>query len=263
MNCDAAGKARSGAILVAALAMVGCSETSGLDALDDLALRDMAIVAADATVEDVTMWTQPFGFVRGGPGSGGAGGHGPPGGGRGFGGPESGTTTEAFFDASGNQQAEYDEVTTERIDVVTIVAGQVERDDWSAVIDRERQMTFTGLEGEEIHRTANGVGTSEVSRSRHTDKGDRTYDMSGSVTFMEVVAPVPGSDSRWPISGTISRSMTSTRTDVDGSSETREMEMTITFDGGETANVVVNGEVMELDLSAHEGRRPMRGRREG
>ena len=276
MNCDAAGTARAGVTFVAALALVGCTETSGLDALDDLALRDMAIVAADATVEDVTMWAQPLGFVQGGPASGGpgigepgdpgsgrAGGPGPPGGGRGFGGPESSTTTEAFFDAAGNPQSEYDAVTTARIDVITIVAGQVERENWSAVIDRERQITFTGLEGEETHRTANGIGTSEVRRSRHTDDGDRTYDMSGSVTFVDVVAPVPGSDPRWPISGTISRSMTSVRTDVDGSSETREMEMTITFDGDQTAMVVVNGEAMEIDLSAQAGRRPMRGRRGG
>jgi hypothetical protein len=36
--------------------------------------------------------------------------------------------------------------------------------------------------------------------------------------------------------------------------------MTITFDGDETAVAVVNGETVEIDLSAREGRRPFRGR---
>ena len=41
---------------------------------------------------------------------------------------------------------------------------------------------------------------------------------------------------------------------------TRQVEMTITFDGDETATIVVNGEEREIDLSAREGRSPLRPR---
>ena len=41
---------------------------------------------------------------------------------------------------------------------------------------------------------------------------------------------------------------------------TREAEMTITFDGDETATIIVNGEEREIDLSTREGRNPLRPR---
>ena len=265
MNRDAAFAARAGVAFVAALVVVGCSDTSGLDAIEDAAVRDMALVAADAAVEDVNSWARPFGFGTGGPpgpGGGGFRGRGLPGGHHQLGGPGSGTISETFYDAAGNEQAEFDELTTERIDLVTVVSGEVAREDWTAVIHRERSMTFTGLSGEETHRTINGSGLSEVTRSRHTDDGDRTYHMTGAATYADVVAPIPGAEPPYPISGSISRSMTSTRTDADGS-ETREMELTIIFDGDETATVIVNGETMEIDLSARGARRPIPGRRGG
>jgi hypothetical protein len=242
-------------VLAAAVLVGACDDTAGLDSIDDAVVRDMAIVAADATLEEVNTMGQPFGFRGGGLGFEG----GRPGGHRGLGADGSGTTEETFYDADGNIQDAYDELTTDRIDVVTVVNGEVAREDWSAVINREREMTITGLAGEEAVRTLNGTGTSEVSRSRHTDDGDRTYEMSGASTHSDVVVPIPGSDPRYPLSGTITRSMTSTRTSADGT-ETRSMEMTITFDGDETAVAVVNGETVEIDLSAREGRRPFRGR---
>ena len=57
--------------------------------------------------------------------------------------------TVTFYDADGNLQDAYDELTTDRIDVVTVVNREVAREDWSAVINREREMTITGLAGEE------------------------------------------------------------------------------------------------------------------
>jgi len=253
---------RAGACIIAAGLMSGCGDPAGLDSIEDLAVRDMALVAADATLEVVNTWGQPYGFggtpqavgAMGGPGSG----FGSPGGRHGLGADGSGTRTRTFYDEGGTVQAEYDELTTERIEVETIIDGEVSRDNWTATVYRERAMTITGLAGEETHRTYNGSGSSETSGSRHTDDGDRTYDMSGTFTYDDVVVPIPGSDPRYPISGTITRSMSSTRTNADGVVETREMEMTITFDGDETAIAIVNGEEYEIDLSTREGRRPWR-----
>ena len=257
---------RVGACLIAAGLMSACGDAAGLDSIEDLAVRDMALVAADATLEVISTWRQPYGFRAspqavegmGGPG----GGFGSPGGRRGLGEDGSGTRTSTFYDAASTLQPEYDELTTERIEVETIIDGEVARENWSATVYRERQMTITGLSGEETHRTHNGSGSSATTGSRHTDDGDRTYDMSGTFIYADVVVPIPGSDPRYPVSGTITRSMSGSRTDADGVVETREMEMTITFDGDETAIAIVNGEEFEIDLSTPEGRRPWRGGRD-
>jgi len=254
---------RAGLLLTAVLALNACDQTAGLDSLSDPVIRDMALVSADATIEVVNTVKLPFSFgsiplaaqVQ-------AMGHGfgDPGGRHGLGHERSGTVEKTFFDTLGVQQDSYDELTTERIEVLSIVEGERGREGWSATIHRERDMTITGLAGENTHRTLNGSGTSTISRSRHTEDGDRTHEMEGFFTYTDVVIPVPGTEPRYPISGTITRSMSATRIDREGNEVTREMEMTITFDGDETANAVVNGEPVEIDLSAQDGRNPLRGR---
>lgn len=256
--------ARSALALGAALAVGACSESTGIDLEDQALLLDMALVAADATIEDVNTWGLPFGFAAGPQGIPGLGdrGKGAPGGKRGIGAELSGTREVTHYDADGIAQDAYDELTTASIHFFLDVEGEVERDAWSASIDRTRDMTVSGLEGEETHRTFNGTGDEDVSRSRHLEDGDRTYSMTGSFTYSDVVVPVPGSDPRYPISGTITRSMTSTRTNGDDTN-TRSVDVTITFDGDETATIVVNGEEMEIDLTTREGRNPLRKKRGG
>jgi hypothetical protein len=82
--------------------------------------------------------------------------------------------------------------------------------------------------------------------------------MVGSFTKTDVVVPVPGSESPWPLSGTIHRTMTVTVTGGVNGDFTRDVDVTITFDGDETANAVINGESFEIDLSARAGQDPIR-----
>ena len=246
--------------LAASLAVAACEDSTGLDSLDDGLLLDMAIVAADAALEDVGTWGLPFGFR--GPGAvHDAGGRGRPGGRHGVGELLSGTRTETFYDASGVEQESYDELTTASIHFESEVSGDVARDEWTATIHRLRDMTISGMEGEETHRTWNGSGEEDITRSRNIDEDGtvRTSEMSGSFTYSNVVVPVPGSETRYPISGTITRSMTGSVVNGPDGDETRAANITITFDGDETATIVVNGEEMEIDLTAREGRSPLRG----
>ena len=76
-----------------------------------------------------------------------------------------------------------------------------------------------------------------------------------------IVVPVPGSDSRWPLSGTITRSMTVVRSGPNGES-TRAVEVVVTFNGTSMVSAVVNGEAIDIDLSARDGRSPLH-RRDG
>jgi len=72
--------------------------------------------------------------------------------------------------------------------------------------------------------------------------------------------PIPGSTPRYPVSGTITRMMTVTRSGLNGE-HTRTIDIVITFDGTATATAMVNGEPMDIDLSTRDGRRPVRHRR--
>ncbi len=86
--------------------------------------------------------------------------------------------------------------------------------------------------------------------------------MDGSAVYVNVVVPIPGTEPRYPLSGTVERSMTVTRTSTEGT-ETREVSIVITFDGSQYADAVVNGEAIEIDLAAEDGRRPFRRKRGG
>ena len=138
-----------GMALAAVVAISACDSMTGIESIDDPVLPDMALVAADAALEDVNTWAQPFGFgapgaemgrAMGGPGKavGRAGGR------RGLGHAGSGTVERTFYDAVGNEQAELDDLTTERIEVVTEVGGDVSRENWAASVYRVRTMTLTG-----------------------------------------------------------------------------------------------------------------------
>ena len=60
-------------------------------------------------------------------------------------------------------------------------------------------------------------GTETITRSRTSDeRGTRTYDLAGEFTIANVVVPVPGSDSPWPLSGTVTRHYVVTKTTPDG-----------------------------------------------
>ena len=255
---------RGALALVASFAVAACDDSTGLDSFEDGLLLDMAIVAADATLEDLGTWGMPFGFAGAslveGPG-----GPGRPGGQHGVGGPLSGTRVRTFYDAAGDEQESYDEMTTASVHHETEVSGDVARDDWSATIYRLRDMIISDMEGEETHRTRNGTGEEEITRSRNIDDDGtvRTSQMSGTFTYIDVVVPVPGSETRYPISGTITRSMTGFVVKGPNGDETRSAEITIIFDGDETATIIVNGEEREIDLTTREGRSPLRKRRGG
>jgi hypothetical protein len=257
-----------GLALAATLTLGACAD-QGPDLTDQLLTLNAAMVAADATLEVVTLTRTPFSFAPGtlqgmepGGGMGPRGGMGPagrPGGDMGFGGSLTGTRSVTFYDATGKEQAAYDSLTTARIHLVLDIAGDVERGGWSGSISRTRDMTITGLAGVETTRTFSGTGTEDVQRSRTLEDGTQaSFDMAGSFTNENLVVPVPGSDKKYPLSGKITRDMTVTVVNGPKGDETRKVTVVITFDGDNTATAVVNGETHEIDLDARPGAFPFR-----
>ena len=245
---------RTATALALALVAGACSDATEPDALDSAINYDMAVLAADAALEDLAMWSQPFSF---GPATapGAPGGHG------GWFGDLSGTREVTFYDAAGGEQTAYDALTTDVIHILHDVEGAVTRDGWTVNVERERDKTVSGLVGTETHRTWNGTGSEHVSRSGFTLQGEeRSYDAVGAFTYTDVVVPIPGSVPRYPVSGTITRSLTVTLTGPNGT-RTRTVDVVTTFNGTSTATAVVNGVTREIDLTTRDGRLPLRQRR--
>lgn len=229
------------------LAAAGCSNSLAPTAADQELNQDVALVAADAALDDVAQMVVPnaapqlqasfeavpFADV---------------------------SRTVTFFDTSGVEQTAYDPNTTASVRIQMSLAGDVQRSGWTASITRTRDITVSGLEGQETSRTWNGTGTGTIMRSSHTDgTGSRTYDMSSSATITDVVVGVPRSQNPWPLSGSITRSITVTITRGDRT-ETRTRTVTITFNGTQFATLTVGDETFEVDLAARAVDRPTRRR---
>ena len=151
----------------------------------------------------------------------------------------------------------YDSLLTTAIHIVASVAGDVSHGPWTATVARSRDFTITDLAGKETTRKDNGSGSENISRSRHTEGGEtRTYTVVGTSTVVNVVLPVraPGVDP-WPLSGTVTRNLTMTRTGgtTPGTPVTRIV--IITFNGTSMPAATVNGELFTLDLTQRRGER--------
>jgi hypothetical protein len=159
-------------------------------------------------------------------------------------------------------QDAYDVELTASINVVSDMSGSVARDAWTATIERHRDMTITGLLGNETSRTWNGTGSGSVQRSRHSDEsGDRSYEMSSTSVITDVLRILPRLDNPYPLSGTITRNISITIVNGPNGDETRTRTVVITFDGTQFATLTIDdGEPVEVDLAAREGRHPIRGR---
>jgi hypothetical protein len=256
-----------GLAMAATLALGACAEDgTGPDLLDQALTLNAALMAADATLEDVTLARTPFSFgltaASGmgrpmGPGGGFAG---RPGGDMGIGGALTGTRSVTFYDAAGRVQTAYDSLTTARIHFVLDIKGDVERGGWSGSVSRTRDMTVTGLAGVETARTFNGTGSESVERSRTLDDGsEATFDIEGSFVHANLVVPAPGAEKKYPLSGKITRTMSVKVVNGPKGDVTHSVTVVITFDGDNTATAVVNGETLEIDLDARPGAFPLRG----
>ncbi|HSG46716.1 MAG TPA: hypothetical protein VLA43_02760 [Longimicrobiales bacterium] len=227
------------ASLAALVALAACDDAGTDPAADDAALNDdVALLAADAVQEDLDVMnaTVPLGtmsapiasdimdFTR--------------------------SRVVTFYDADGVEQGAYDALTTASIHTLLTVSGDVTREGFEWSMDRTRDMTVTGLLGEETQRTWNGTGADEHSRARVLDADQtRTYDMSGTLLVEDVVRGVPRFENPWPLSGTITRSLTIEVVNGPNGDETITREVVVTFNGTRFVTLTVNGEEYEVDLA--------------
>jgi len=238
------------------LAFAGCSDATAPEALDEALLEDVAVVAADATLEDIVIMSTPLTFAGAALAVDGLGGFGPDG-------SFSGARSRTFYDADGNVQDAYDPLTTDSVHLEMELTREVSREYWSASVYRTRSLTVSGLLGEETTRQWDGSGAEEISRSVHLEDGTaRSRDMDGAFEVSAVVVPAPGtSDTHWPLSGTVHRTVHVVVVNGPDGDVERTLDVTITFDGDSTATAVVDGETFEIDLTTRADGFPLRQRR--
>jgi len=239
------------------LALAACSNGTGPDTTSSALTQDVATVTADVAAQDVELMRGPGGL---------------------FGlrlpadparfectshewGPLTITRTCTFYDGGGVEQLTYDPQTTASVDLHAEVHGSVDRGHWSGSVDRVRDLTATGLEGDNTSITWNGTGSGQVTRVRELqDSTVKQFDLSQSFTVSDVTIPVPRTENGWPLSGTITTSVTAKITGGPNDGTDKHFDVTITFDGTSTATVTVNGETFQFDLNnryrAERRRRP-------
>ena len=241
---------KSGALTLTLLALAACSDTAGIESSFEEALTlDVAMIAADAAIDEFGDLGLLFGsgaFLAPAGAS-----------------TRTGTHTATFYDADGNEQEARDPLTTASIHLVIESSHEFSRDSWTATGTRSRDLWITGLEGEETTRTVDGTGSSNVTRSQHTDADGttRSYDMVSTSTMEDVVHPVPRTDDSWPLSGTITRDVAITVINGPNGDVTKTRKVVMIFDGTQWPDMTVDGEPFEVDLSTRSGRRPFQKRR--
>ena len=254
----------SGAIALVVVTACSDATSSNPRVNDEEASVDLAISAGDAIATDLGFlmageadgMSFTAGATRGDAQTLGTGGcEARPGGRRECSGTTVGTLTHtrsfAFYDAAGAIQTSFDPITTASINFQMSLSGTITRPHLTATISRERNMTLSGLAGEETERTWNGTGAGSETSTATGDRGTRVYAGSTKDTTTNVVFKLPRAENPWPQSGTIVRRMDAVATFEGARSGTRTIahRAVVTFNGTENATLQVGTRTCVLNLA--------------
>lgn len=158
-----------------------------------------------------------------------------------------------YLGADGIEQDAFDPVTTDTIHIVASMEGSRTTDRFSASVSRTRDLTVSGLAGDETERKWNGTGSTTRNRTRNSDdSGLREYNMSATSTLTDVVIPVPRTQGSFPLSGTITKEITVEIIRGLNDTKTRTRTVTIEFNDTQFVTMTVNGETFTFDLVTKE-----------
>jgi hypothetical protein len=164
--------------------------------------------------------------------------------------------TYAFKTAAGTAQPRPDS-TTHSVATHTEVNGTItRRDSVTAAVHHVSDRTVTGLEKGSTQRTVNGSSAGTESLSGKDSAGVAfTASRAVSDSTVGVVIPIQEGRPSYPTAGTIVRNMTVSVTRA-GQTATRTRREVITFDGDNTATLVitVNGQTRTCTLPLPHGR---------
>ena len=147
----------------------------------------------------------------------------------------------ASYKTAGGTVQQAPDSTTDAVNIQTSVTGTVTRRD-SAVstINHTSNRTVTGLSSVATQRTVNGAARGEESTTGKTDSGVvfTAIRLVGDTTT-GLVIPIVSGKPTYPTAGKVVRQMKATLTLASGSPTTRERREVITYDGSDTATLVI------------------------
>ena len=235
------------AAVAAGLLVAACSDdpSNPFGSTDDAQVSlDVASYAAEATLDDIDLMSDEAAPAFPGPAAA----------------PPIGDLTISrqvtFYDEQGAEMSSYDALLTASINIVFTLDGSRSRSGDRGTVEvqvsRSRDMTVSGLLGDETERTWNGTGSASGNRVMRSDgQGDREYTMSATTTIDNVVMLVPR-DNSWPLSGTITREITVEVVGGLEDNQTRTRTVVVVFNGTNLVDITINGETFTLDLDTHE-----------
>jgi hypothetical protein len=159
----------------------------------------------------------------------------------------------AFADAGGGVQSGFDRATTNSINTIVQVHGTVTlRNGVTTNVSHASERTVSGLADGSTVRTVNGASAGEETT---TARGFTVVRVAGDTTSNVVIPITPGLLRAYPSSGTVTRSMKVTLT-RDGAARTETRREVVTFDGSDTAKVVIteDGRTITCALPLRSGR---------
>jgi hypothetical protein len=133
----------------------------------------------------------------------------------------------------------------------TALSGTITREGRTAWLNTIRTMTVSGLAGSETQRSWSGVGTRSDSAHVTNDGVARRTRLRSVDRISSVVYALPRSANPFPKSGSITHDITMSSTADNGSSSntrTATRHVVVTFNGTQTASVMVGTTACTLDL---------------
>ncbi|HET9984215.1 MAG TPA: hypothetical protein VFQ38_11530 [Longimicrobiales bacterium] len=179
----------------------------------------------------------------------------------------------AFLDAAGKPQQAYDTVTTNTIDTRLTVSGTLIRsrrphrdhdgdgavagnDTVRTTVQDASDRTVSGLAKGSAQRTVNGTSAGKETTTGSDTTGTFTVVRVVGDTVKNVVVPVASDSIRYPVSGSVTRSMQVTLTRAGQAPTASTRREVVTYNGTNTATVVitVNGTTKTCTLPLPRGR---------
>lgn len=145
----------------------------------------------------------------------------------------------ALFDAADNPQEKRDSNTV-KMNTQVWARGTHEKDSSKVTIDRRSDLTATGLQPSSPNRTLNGTEQGTSAMEHRTSRGTVKSTVVFGDTTINLVVPKADSPRKWPLSGTVIRSHSGTRT-LEGHSELRSFSYRAVFeyDGSAVVKITI------------------------
>jgi hypothetical protein len=159
-----------------------------------------------------------------------------------------------FYDATGAEQSAYDAETTDSITFSVSDTGALlfsfNQHSFADTSSHHRNVTLSNLLGDpDTLHIWNGTGSTNV-HSVRTGKVNKTYQASSNDTTTDVRIRMPRNENPYPLSGTIVRnySVTRTREGTDTTTRSTTRRVVVTFNGTALVPMLVGSETYTLNL---------------